>query len=143
MYTNLPRRERRAIKTTLVLAWLFVSASGVSAILVSPVTIVAELGRFIVYGWGITVTVASIVAALGVLTRRYRWEWFGAWFAAAGIVPYSGTLWWLVSQGESTRFTQAFAMTGLLLFCIHRAISCAAHASLMRIAHEDVPRGRG
>lgn len=143
MYSNLPKRQRRLIKLVLASSWLLAGAGGVSAIVVSPNTIVAELGRLVVFGWGGVVAVSSLIATAGVLFKRYRWEWWASWFAAAGIVPYVGTVWWLVAAGETTRLTQAFLVTSLMGFFVLRALLCAAHAAKLRAVHEEVANGDG
>lgn len=137
MYSGLPRRQRRLVKVTLAAAWVLAGAGGLSAIIVSPNTIVAELGILVVFGWGSIAAVSSVIAALGVLFKRYRWEWWASWFASAGIVPYVGTVWWLVFAGETTRLTQAFLVSSLMAFFALRAQLCAAHAAKLRVMHEE------
>lgn len=137
MFTNIPTRQRRAIKVDLVASWLLAGAGGVAAVVVSPLTIVAELGRLIVYGWGSIVAVSALIAVYGIVANRYRFEWVGAWMAALGIVPYVLTVWWLVFGGETTRLTQAFIVAALMGFFVHRALSCAAHAAKLRALHEE------
>lgn len=138
MYSNLPKRQRRLIKFTLAASWLLAGAGGVAAIVVSPNTLVAELGRFVAFGWGGVVAMSSLVATAGVLFKHYRWEWWASWFTAAGIVPYVGTVWWLVAAGETARLTHAFLVTSLMGFFILRALLCAAHAARLRALHGEV-----
>lgn len=135
MYSNLPKRQRRLIKLVLAASWLLAGAGGISAIVVSPNTIVAELGRLVVYGWGGVVAASSLVATAGVLFMRYRWEWWASWFV--------GTVWWLVAAGETTRLTQAFLVASLLGFFVLRALLCAAHAAKLRALHGEVSSGDG
>lgn len=135
MYSSLSRRDQMAVRSTLTVAWLLAAGGGMSAIAFSPNTIVSELGTIITTIWAVTVTVASVVALLGVVFDRYRLEWVSSWFAFMGLMPYVATIWWIVTTGELTRLTQAFMMTSLLVFMILRAEFCAAHAAKLRTMH--------
>lgn len=138
MYGNLPQPQRAAIRSTLSSGWVLVAAAGLSAALVSPYTIIAEVGNVVLTGSGLLVLLSALVAAAGVAFDHYRWEWWAAWFASAGITPYVGTVWWLVASGEATRLTQAFSVTALLVFFVTRALLCSAHAEKLRVAHDDL-----
>lgn len=143
MYGNLPRPQRAAIRSTLSAGWVLVAGAGLSAALVSPYTIIAEVGNVVLTCSGLLVLLSALVAAAGVAFGRYHWEWWAAWFASAGITPYVGTVLWLVASGEVTRLTQAFSVSALLVFCITRALLCSAHAAKLREAHDLVARDDG
>lgn len=135
MYSGLPTAHRRAVKTALTLSWLASAGAGLSAIILSPNTIVAELGEWGTILSGVALSFSAILAAAGVTFGRYRWEWVSAWVSAAALAPYLITVWALVIVDSNTRSTQAFLVTSLLGFYITRALLCAAHAAKLRIAH--------
>ena len=136
MYANLPKAQRRAIKGTLTLAWMFAGGAGVSAVVAAPTTIITEIGTLLTYLAGAVLAASSFVAALSVVTGRYRWEWVASWLAAAALVPYLTTVWALCLTGEWGRATQAFLISSLLTFFVCRGILCSAHAAKLRAAHK-------
>lgn len=135
MLSSYLRRDRILLRGILASAWIVVALGGVSAILFTPTTIENELGTLLTYIWGGISAIASIIAAIGVLTNRYRLEWAAAWFAGAGLAVYGGVVWWLVVAGSTTRLTQAFLISALILHTVYRALSCGAHARKLRIEH--------
>lgn len=135
MYSGLPLPHRRFVKVSLSASWLFAAAAGLSAVILSPNTIISELGPWLTEISGWMLGTAAITAMLGVAGARYRWEWFASWFAAAALSPYLVTVWALTLTGEPTRSTQAFLVTSLLSFFITRAVLCSAHAAKLREVH--------
>ena len=132
MYTGLPKRQRILVVATLTATWLLVAAAGFSSAFLSPRTVTAEVGSVVLLVCGSAVMTSALIAALGVAINRYRWEWAASWLTAAGVVPYVITVWWLVFSESGSRLTQAFFVTALLTFLVHRALMCAAHAAKMR-----------
>ena len=135
MYSGLPPKHARIVKATLALAWGFSSFAGLSAVLLSPTTIIAEIGGLGTVLSGVLLIVATVVATVGVLTSRYWLEWVASWGAAAALAPYLITVWALVFTDTATRSTQAFLVTSLVAFYFSRAALCAAHAAKLREAH--------
>lgn len=136
MYSALPPNTRRLIKGVLAAAWLWAGGAGLSASIMAPGTYVAELGSVWTVVFGVSLSASAIIAAIGVVMARYRWEWIAAWAAAASIAPYLVTVWALTFTDTWTRSTQAFLVTSLLTFFVLRAILCAAHAAQLRKVHE-------
>ena len=135
MYSGLPARERRQIKTALTASWVTSAGAGVSAFVLAPTIVVHELGGWGTIATGISLAVAALVAGLGVATAHYRWEWVSAWVSAAALAPYLVILWSQIIVGASDNSTQAFLATSLLGFYITRAFLCSAHAAKLREAH--------
>lgn len=135
MFSALPPRNRRIVKATLATAWALSAGGGLSAVLISPVTIIAEIGSWgtILSGGGLAAF--TVVAVLGIALNRYWLEWIASYGAMASLVPYLVTVWALTLTGEYTRSTQAFLITSLLAFYGFRAASCAGHAAKLRIEH--------
>lgn len=136
MYSGLPPRNRVAVKISLGLAWAFSTGAGLSAIILSPTTIISEIGAVFTILSGVLLAAATLVAMIGVFANRYWLEWISSWAASLALVPYLVTVWALTLTGEPTRSTQAFLITSLLTFFITRAELCAAHAAKLRLAHE-------
>lgn len=135
MYSGLPPRHRRAIKTELSLSWLASAAAGMSALIHSPTSVVFELGQAGTILTGIALCVSAVVAAAGVAFAHYRWEWVAAWVSATALAPYLVTVWALIIVGANDNTTQGFLASSLLGFYVHRALSCAAHAAKLRTVH--------
>jgi hypothetical protein len=136
MYSRLPTRHRRAVKTSLTMSWLASAGAGLSAIILSPTTIISELGTWGTLASGFVLALGAMIASAGVAFARYRWEWVAAWVSATALAPYLVTVWALVIVDTATRSTQAYLVTSLLGFYISRAISCAAHAAKLRAEHQ-------
>lgn len=135
MFSTLPGRYPILIRSSLSSAWLLLSLCGVSAVLSSPRALVVELGTLITYGWGAVLAVAALIAAIGVVANRYRWEWSAAWFATSGLSAYALTMWWLVFTGGTAMVTHAAVVSGATMFTVTRALFCAAHAAKLRAIH--------
>lgn len=135
MYSGLPPRHRRAVKASLASAWALSAAAGLSAVVLSPTTIIAEIGLVGTLISGILLTVATVVAVFGVIANRYWLEWVASWGAAVALAPYLITVWALVVTDTWTRSTQAFLVTSLLAFYLVRSALCSAHAAKLREAH--------
>ena len=135
MLSIYPRRYRISLRIALVAAWLFAAIGGFGMIVLSPLTIVSELGGIAIYAAGAIGLAFSLIATWGVAVDRYRFEWAPAWMAASGFSVYGATLWWLVFSGEWTRLTQASVVTAAILFMMSRALFCAAHAARLRSLH--------
>lgn len=136
MHSGLPAKHRRWVITALASAWALSGAAGISAVIASPNTIIAELGRPITLALGILLISATTVAVVGVVAQRYWLEWVASWGSSVALMPYLVTVWALAITGETTRMTQGFLVTSLLAFYLYRSASCAAHAAKLRIAHE-------
>lgn len=125
------------VRATLASAWFSAALAGMSSIVFSPRTIINELGSILTLVSGSLCMTFSLIAMVGVVFNRYRFEWFASWFAAAGIAPYLLSVWFFIISGSYTRLTQALLLTSLLLFMMLRAEFCAVHAQKLRIQHED------
>lgn len=136
MYSGLPPRQRRIVKTVLAAAWGFSGLAGVTTLLLPTSPALSALGSFWSYMSGTALFISALVAAVGVATARYRWEWVAAWGAAAALGPYTLTLWGLVVSVASDRMTAALLTTSLVTFYVLRALLCAAHAAKLREVHE-------
>ena len=136
MYSGLPTKQRRIVKTVLSAAWSFSAAAGVTTLLMPTSPALASLGSVWAYIFGAILFVSALVAAVGVATARYRWEWVAAWVASASIVPYTLTVWGLTISVAPDRMTAALLTTSLLSFFVLRALLCAAHAAKLREVHE-------
>jgi len=131
MFSGFPPHIRRMLKTSLSSAWLLSAGAGLSAL--SPAVDVRELGPIWTVLFGGMLAGTAIVAAVGILANRYRWEWAAAWGAAASVAPYVIVL-WAATIMDAGKSSQAFLATSLLAFFITRALFCAAHAARQRIA---------
>lgn len=136
MYSGLPTRARRVVKTVLVTAWALSACAGITTLLMPTSPALAALGPFWSYLSGMLLLISTLVAAVGVATSRYRWEWVAAWAAATAAVPYTLTLWGLVIAVSPDRMTAAFLTTSLVSFYALRALLCAAHAAKLREVHQ-------
>lgn len=136
MFSGLPARHRRLVKGSLAAAWLLSTAGGLSAVVLSPVTIISEIGTWGTVLSGAGLAIFTIVAVVGIAVNRYWLEWIAAYGAMASLVPYLVTVWALTLTGEGTRSTQAFLITSLLAFYGFRAASCSAHAAKLRVEHQ-------
>lgn len=141
MFSTMPKWNRVWIRCTLSLAWLLIAVAGVAMWFDTPMTIVREVGETVTNSAGLALAAASGVAAFGVVADRYRFEWSAAWFAAAAIVPYVITVWWLVFTESGSRTTQALFMSALLVFITLRAQFCSAHAAKLRMLHKETTTG--
>ncbi len=130
MYSGLPTRSRRTIKTTLSLAWLLVGAGGFVTIFIPYAFFREGMSVF-----GATLALASVVAALGVALGQYRWEWIAAWVAGMMLSPSVVTTWALVIGEGQPLLERAFFLTSLFVFLVLRAELCAAHAEKLREVH--------
>lgn len=137
MYSVFPRRHQVSIRLTLSLAWLLAAGGGLSALTVSPLSLIVELGPVVTHLWAVGLMIASAIALLGVAMNKYRFEWVAAWLAAVGLFPYVTTIWWLVSIGQTGHLTQAFMLSSLLVFMVLRANFCSAHAARLRSIHVE------
>jgi hypothetical protein len=135
MYSGLPPRHKRVVKTTLIAGWALSGLAGASAVIASPTTIISEIGLWGTVLSGILLMAATGIAIVGVAANRYHLEWVASWGAAAALAPYLVTVWALVFTDTLTRSTQAFLVTSLVAFYISRAALCAAHAAKLREAH--------
>lgn len=136
MFSNLPRRERVLVKTSLVSAWALSGAAGISAIVLASQAYVEELGPIITIVVGAALFLASLFAAVGVATNRYRWEWISAWLSGLALSPYLGSVWAVVVfAGDEAQVPQGFLVASLVTFYVHRAVMCASHASKLRREH--------
>lgn len=133
MFSGLPTRHRRTIKSILTTAWLLSAGAGLSAVVDPRVTVVGlgDVGTIIA---GAGLLVATGVAAAGVALAKYRWEWIASWVATVALTPYVVTLWalFLVSGANSG---QTFLMASLLAFYASRIAQCSAHAAKLRNMH--------
>lgn len=149
MYGGLPPRARRAVKVALSASWLLGAFAGVSAVILSPVAIIEEVGIVGTLFSGGLLAATALTAAAGVITDRYRLEWVASWGAASALVPYLITVWALVLTEAAWRTTQAFLVTSLLAFFLSRGAICSAHAAKLRGAYTietaapSANRGRG
>ena len=145
MFTGLSPHSRVRIRTTLAAGWLLTAGAGMVTLFVVPQFIEENLGNPLRFFWSVALGVSGLVAALGVLTNRYRWEWAASWFSAASSVPYVVTLWVLVLSGTYGAVAGAFYGSALIAFMMSRAYLCAAHAEKLRAANTgqvpNVPTG--
>lgn len=135
MYSGLPPRHRALVKTSLASAWALSGLAGLSAVILSPTTIISEIGGLGTVLSGLVLMVATVVAVVGVTANRYWLEWVASWGAATALAPYLITVWALVFTDTATRSTQAFLVTSLVAFYISRSALCGAHAAKLREAH--------
>lgn len=129
MYSSLPRRQRFLIRGALALAWSLVALSGVTTLMFGADAFLQDI-------FGLVVVATSVLAAVGVATNRYRWEWVSAWFAAGGIVPYIVAAIADAYQGGPEHLPMVFLLAALAAFFSSRALHCAAHAAKLRAQHE-------
>lgn len=143
MYSTLPPKYRHRVQWALVACWLTLVGAGYSAIIDPPATVLFELGGILNAFWGALLGTAATVAAVGVATSHYRWEWIAAWLATAGAAPYAVTVWWLIFAESALDPTHGFVASLALMMCIKRVQSCSAHAAKLRDMHEEVSRVAG
>ena len=124
------------VKAVLASAWGLSAAAGISTMLMPTSPALSALGEPWAIGSGIALFISTLVAAVGVATARYRWEWVAAWLAAASLVPYTFTVWGLVIAVAPDRMTAALLTTSLVMFYVLRALLCAAHAAKLREVHK-------
>ena len=134
MFSDYSRGNRIAARSVLTLAWLFVALGSIGANFVTPITIESEIGTILSYVWANIAALGALFAALGTILNLYRVEWVAAWFTAAGLALYCGTVWWLFLAGAPTRLTQASYITAFLLFVVLRGIMGGALAAKLRAA---------
>uniref|UniRef100_A0AAU7J7I5 Holin n=2 Tax=unclassified bacterial viruses TaxID=12333 RepID=A0AAU7J7I5_9VIRU len=135
MYSGLPVRERRAVKSALIVGWLSSVGAGVSALTVPTSITLIEMGLFFSILMGVILVASASAATYGVASGRYRFEWVAAWIAAAGFVPFWVTLWSLTITLNPSWLTAAFVSTISMSFFVSRAFLCGAHAAKLRIVH--------
>lgn len=135
VYSSFDRRDRIAIRSALVGAWLFVALGAVGGVWLTPATVAEEIGSLAaVSAWIALVSAAA--AMVGVLANRYWMEWVAAWFASLGLSVYSVGVWYIVLTSTPTRLQQAAYVTALIGFTVVRIAMNSAYASKQRKIHE-------
>ena len=122
-------RLRRADMSTYICFILF----GLAALFFTPTTIEEVVGVLSVGVWATFSIVGGIGALIGVMFRRYRWEWASLWALIGSIFIYVGSVWVIVFPDSLTRTPQAFALTIILTFLVRRSIRLSAHAAEQRL----------
>lgn len=135
MYSGLPTRNRRQIQGVLGATWVLAAGVGASIWLPPPNPLEEILGPTVTFIAGAVLVIAALCAAVGVLGRRYRWEWVSSWIAAAALVPYGLTAWYLTGWVDLLYSTSALLATAMVGFMATRALLCAAHAAKLREVH--------
>ena len=131
----IPPKWRTALRTMRAALYVLVIGAGLAGLFLTPVTIAGTIGEPLMYWWA-TMSAAGALAALGgVILDRYRVEWVATWPATGGMLVYAITVWALVASGESTRATQAFAVSALTVALAYRGFELAAHAAKLRADH--------
>ncbi|MGP5484966.1 hypothetical protein ACTXMZ_18520, partial [Brachybacterium alimentarium] len=64
----------------------------------------------------------GLATSLGVITGRYRWEWFGSWAVAFGFVTYAVMSWNSVITESTGHGPRAMFITGFALITYARAL---------------------
>ena len=136
MYAALPPAWRWRMKATLSLAWGLISGGGIAAICAAPNSVVREWGPIPLGIGALVLVIAGVLAILGLVLNRYRWEWLAAWLAGIIFSPYVVTIWYLEFTSPANRLTAAFFNTALLVCILSRSFSCAAHAAKLREMHQ-------
>lgn len=131
-YSLLPPKWRLSIVTVVSAAWSLLGAGGIAAAFIPPNDILTEWGPVPPAIGGTILAGASLLAVLGLVRDRYRWEWVASWVAGAALSPYVVTTWWLVVADVPDRLAPAFFSTALLVCVLSRSITCAAHAARLR-----------
>lgn len=120
------------VRATRAGAYLLFAASGL-AVLVWPPLSYSGAATWLTVAWGILLLGPGVAAAIGVLARRYVWEWVSAWWVAAGLAIYACLSWATVAEslGNAPR---ALILTGITLSVIARAGHMAAEDKRARLA---------
>lgn len=134
MYSSFSRRDRIAIRVSLMAAWAFTALGAVGGVALTPATVVAEIGPLaLVSAWVSLISAAS--AFIGVCLNQYWVEWVAAWFASLGLSVYAVGVWYIVFTNTPTRLQQASYITALICFAVVRIAMNAAHARKQREIH--------
>jgi|SRR6478736_4516555 len=141
MFTHLPKSSQVLLRIALSGAWFFSMLAGLSAVVfLSPVNDAGFLFEARVVA-GISLTVATAFATVGVAFNRYRMEWVSSWFAAAGFTPYITLYWSVVPDNIDGTLPVAFLMMSLVTFYAFRGVSGGAHAARLREIHKKAETG--
>lgn len=134
MYSLFPTRWRLIMIVVISSAWALLGAGGIAAAFDPPNDMLEEWGPIPPAIGGTVLAMACVLAILGLIRERYRWEWVASWIAGAALSSYVVTLWWLTFAGVPDYSAKAFFMTALLVCVLSRSAACAAHAA--RLRHE-------
>lgn len=108
-----------ALAGLAVLAWPPVSYSGVAT--------------WLTITWGVLLLAPGVAASLGVVLRRYVWEWVSSWLLAAGLSIYALLSWSTVieSLGNAPR---ALILSAASIMFVARGIQMGIEDRRARLA---------
>jgi len=75
------------------LVYVFAFAYGIFQIVYPPSTVVGVTGALLLQITGGTVSAASLVALVGVISRKIVFEASSVWFVVAGMTAYPAAIW--------------------------------------------------
>lgn len=120
------------VRVTRAGAYLLFAAAGL-AVLVWPPRSYSGAATWLTVAWGILLLGPGVTAAIGVLARRYVWEWVSAWWVASGLAIYACLSWATVAESPGN-MPRALILTGLTLKLLARAGQMAAEDRRARLA---------
>jgi len=136
MYSTFPKKDELLIRSGLASAWGFLAVSGAGGVFFPPSSITAQAGAMPQVITAGVLLVASLVAVISILWKKWRLEWIAAYFAAAGLAVYVFAVWTIVFTDQPSRLQQAASLTALIGFACYRIAACRAHAKQVRKTHE-------
>ena len=107
-------------KLATVLGYLTFAGGGLWALVLPPISY--DVDAWVRIAWGTATFAGGLATSLGVITGRYRWEWFGSWAVAFGFVTYAVMSWNSVITESTGHGPRAMFITGFALITYARAL---------------------
>lgn len=115
VYISEPPKDRYIDIAFGVAVYLMAVGYGVWTFLNPPATIQGSLGVWAVRYTALFSVIGSVACIVGVLLRKPMIEGSALWISIIGYVVYMIAVWGLFLTETSTRGSQAFALTALIL----------------------------
>lgn len=131
----MPHRAANRRQWVRALGYIMFMGAGAVSLLHPPVSY-QESAAWVPVAWGVLMFAPAAVAALGCVLPRYRWEWIATWLLAAGAGLYAVAGWGQVADSGLGHATRAFAMTGVAILFVARALQLARDSESARLALE-------
>ena len=135
MYSQLTLKDRIKVRSALAFTWFALAGAGFGGAFLTPQTVAAEQGDLIPIISSVVILIASLIGFFSSILNKWQIEWIASWFAAAGLIVYVSTIWFITFTTTPSRLQQAFVLTAAIGFILYRIAFCATHARKLRKEH--------